>query len=64
MSSYLTDREVATRYSVSRPTIWRWVRLNHLPAPERIGPNTQRWRVAALEDWDAKREQRAHEAAA
>jgi prophage regulatory protein len=49
---YFTDREVAARYEVSRPTIWRWLRMGHLPPPETIGPNTKRWKLATLEDWD------------
>ena len=53
---YLTDREVAARYGVSRPTVWRWLRVGHLPPPETIGPNTKRWRLATLEGWDEQRE--------
>jgi predicted DNA-binding transcriptional regulator AlpA len=29
-------------------TVWRWVRLGVLPAPQKIGPNTTRWSGAAL----------------
>ena len=53
---YLTDREVAARYGVSRPTIWRWLRMGHIPPPEAIGPNTKRWKLATLEGWDEQRE--------
>ena len=53
---YFTDREVAARYGVSRPTIWRWLRAGHLPRPETIGPNTKRWKLAALDEWDEQRE--------
>ena len=52
---FLTDLQVAERYAVSRPTVWRWVRIGHMPAPEAIGPNTRRWRVETLEQWDAQR---------
>jgi predicted DNA-binding transcriptional regulator AlpA len=51
---YLTDLQVAERYVVSRPTVWRWVRIGQLPPPVSIGPNTRRWRIATLDDWDAK----------
>ena len=54
--NYITDRGVGARYKVSRPTVWRWVRIGHLPPPEAIGPNTKRWRVATLDAWDDQRE--------
>lgn len=53
---YFTDREVATRYGVSRPTVWRWLREGNLPPPDTIGPNTKRWKLATLEGWDEQRE--------
>ena len=53
--AFLTDLQVAERYAVSRPTVWRWVRIGHLPTPESIGPNTRRWRIKTLEQWDAQR---------
>lgn len=56
MTNYLTDKQVAKRYVISRPSVWRWVREQHMPPPEAIGPNTKRWRVATLDDWDQQRE--------
>ena len=61
---YITDREVAARYGVSRPTVWRWLREQHLPQPETIGPNTKRWRVSTLENWDKQRETQLTESGA
>lgn len=52
---YLTDKQVAERYQISRPSVWRWARDGLLPPPERLGPNTQRWRVATLEAHDEQR---------
>ena len=49
---WLTDREVAARYSVSRITVWRWSRTGHLPAPYKIGPNTSRWSAEELVEFD------------
>jgi prophage regulatory protein len=40
---YLSDRQLAERFSVSRQTIWRWTRQGVLPAPVHIGP-AARWR--------------------
>jgi len=52
---FITDLQVAERYAISRPSVWRWVRLGHLPPPESIGPNTRRWRIDTLDKWDARR---------
>jgi len=53
---FLNDTEVGWRYGISRPSVWRWLRMGHLPQPETIGPNTTRWRVATLDEWDEQRE--------
>jgi predicted DNA-binding transcriptional regulator AlpA len=34
---YLSAADLATRYSVSKRTIWRWVADGHLPQPEELG---------------------------
>lgn len=47
-TTYLTDRQLAERYGVSRVTIWRWARSGRLPAPVRLGANTTRWRSDAV----------------
>jgi prophage regulatory protein len=52
-SLFLTDIAVAKRYSVSRPTIWRWVKsLDGFPSPIQISAGTTRWRLVDLEAWD------------
>lgn len=38
------------KFSVSAPTIWRWVKSGRLPAPIKLGPNTTAWRVGELRD--------------
>ena len=40
---YLSVGELATRYSVSKRTIWRWVAEGHLPKPEELPGNIRRW---------------------
>jgi len=55
MRNFITDKQVAERYAISRPSVWRWVREQHMPPPEAIGPNTKRWRVKTLDDWDSQR---------
>lgn len=41
---FLTDRALATRYGVSRNTIWTWTRQGILPQPVRLGNACTRWR--------------------
>jgi predicted DNA-binding transcriptional regulator AlpA len=40
---WVTDRYLSEYYSVSRVSIWRWVKIGKLPAPQKIGENTTRW---------------------
>ncbi|MDF2578238.1 MAG: hypothetical protein K0S74_1722 [Chlamydiales bacterium] len=49
---FLRDTEVAIRYGISRPTIWRWVKLNKFPKPIKLGAGSTRWRLADLEIWE------------
>lgn len=37
---YLNDKQVAARYSVSRPTVWRWAAAGVIPKPYQIGGST------------------------
>ena len=52
---YLTDKDTAARYTVSRGTIWRWIREGNFPQPVRFGAASTRWRLADLEAWEAER---------
>lgn len=52
---FLSDVEVAKRYGVSRPTIWRWCQTNPgFPAPKQISPGTTRWALSDLQAFDAQ----------
>jgi len=46
---YLSPKDLAERYSVSRRTVWRWVSEGHLPKPEELPGNIRRWRLADIE---------------
>ncbi len=49
---WASDKWLAEYYEVSRATIWRWVKIGKLPAPEKIGENCTRWdfeKIAAAE---------------
>lgn len=50
---YLTTAQVATRYQVSRETVWRWVRQGRLPQPYRFSPQAPRWSESELEAREA-----------
>jgi|SoiMethySBSTD1v2_1073268.scaffolds.fasta_scaffold2704985_2 predicted DNA-binding transcriptional regulator AlpA len=54
---YLSANDLAARYSVHVITIWKWVQRGLLPAPERIGPNSTRWRsdLIAAHEWARRR---------
>lgn len=49
---YLSDKQVAQRYGVSRPTIWRWASEGRLPQPVRLSPCCTRWRLDMLEAFE------------
>lgn len=50
---FMSDREVAERYKVSPPTIWRWVKtLDGFPQPVKLSPGCTRWRSADLEAFE------------
>ena len=52
---YLTDRDLMARFSVSRPTIWRWLAEGVLPRPVHLTPGTTRWLLADIETFEAQR---------
>jgi predicted DNA-binding transcriptional regulator AlpA len=54
-SPYLSDRQVAQRYGISRVSVWRWVSSGRLPRPSRLGPHTTRWRLDDLEHFETQR---------
>jgi prophage regulatory protein len=49
---YLTDRDVAKRFSVHRCTIWRWTCQGDFPKPVKLGGTTTRWRLSEIETWE------------
>lgn len=51
VSQFFTDKNVAARYQVSRPTIWRWLKEGQFPKPVKLAGST-RWRLSDLEKWE------------
>lgn len=52
---YLTDLCVCKRYKISRSTLWRWIKVGHIPAPVRIGPRAVRWLLSELLIWEQRK---------
>ena len=51
---YVSDKQLAERFGVSRPTIWRWVKADpRFPSPIKLSPQCTRWRTADIEAWEA-----------
>jgi prophage regulatory protein len=52
ITAFLRDTEVAIRYGVSRPTIWRWTKNGKFPKPVKLGAGSTRWRSSDIEAWE------------
>jgi prophage regulatory protein len=51
--TYLTDLQVAARYSVHRTTPWRWAKTNSkFPKPVVLSQGCTRWKLLDLEVWE------------
>jgi prophage regulatory protein len=46
------ERQVTTRYSFSRATLWRLVKDRKFPQPIKLGPKTTAWVDAELDSYD------------
>lgn len=53
---YLTDKQIAERYGVSRQTVWRWVQNDQFPKNVKLSPGSTRWKLSDLEAWEAEKE--------
>ncbi|MGM0692765.1 MAG: helix-turn-helix transcriptional regulator [Pseudomonadota bacterium] len=55
--TWLTAKQVATRYEVGIATVWRWAReRDDFPKPKKLGDNCTRWSLASLEQFEDERE--------
>lgn len=51
---YITDKQAADRYGVTRTTIWRWRKTDPtFPSPVSLSPGCVRFRLVDLEKWEA-----------
>ena len=52
--TYLSDIEISKRYSVARPTVWRWHReQSDFPRAIRLTPGCTRWKLSEIEAWES-----------
>ncbi|MEI4235312.1 helix-turn-helix transcriptional regulator [Roseovarius sp. D22-M7] len=54
INCYLSVEQVATRFGVSKDSIWRWTRNGDFPAPVKLRGTTTRWRLADIEEWESQ----------
>lgn len=52
---FLTDRDIAARFSISRNSVWRLVKTGQLPAPIKLFAGSTRWKLSELEAFEAAR---------
>lgn len=53
---YVSDKQLAARFGVSRPTVWRWVKSDpDFPKPVKLSPQCTRWRADQVEAWERSR---------
>lgn len=51
--TYLSDIQLAARYSVHRTTPWRWVKTDPtFPQPVSLTPGCTRWKLSEIETWE------------
>lgn len=51
--TYLSDKQLAERFGISRTTVWRWSKSSSsFPKPVNLGPGVTRWRVSAIEKYE------------
>ena len=57
---YLADRDLAERYGIARPSVWRWAKTQpNFPSPIKLSPGCTRWRLEDVEAWEAQCAKRA-----
>ena len=55
----LTIRDVATRLSVGRSTLYLWISKKEFPPGVRVGRRCARWSERKVEQWIAERPERS-----
>lgn len=51
--TYLSDVDIAKRYGIARPTVWRWHREQRdFPRVVKLTPGCARWKLSDIESWE------------
>lgn len=51
---FLSDKQIAERFGISRVTVWRWRKADPtFPQPITLSPGCVRFRLADVEKWEA-----------
>jgi predicted DNA-binding transcriptional regulator AlpA len=48
--NYLSLKELQTKFSVSRQTVWEWRKYHNFPKPYSLG-GVQRWKEKEVDAW-------------
>ncbi len=59
MKNFLTDKDIAERYQVSRCSPWRWAKNGTFPKPIRLSPGVSRWELRQVEEHEQKQAEQA-----
>ena len=55
--TFLKDIDVAVRFGIQRPTVWRWHRERpDFPRVIKLTPGCSRWKLSEIEAWEKSRE--------
>ncbi|RUO58660.1 helix-turn-helix transcriptional regulator [Pseudidiomarina marina] len=49
---YIDIREVKRNFSISKSTLYRWIKERDFPEPKRFSPRLVRWNKNEVEEWD------------
>ena len=50
---YINDKQLALRFAIARPTVWRWVKGEiGFPKPYSLSPGCTRWKVSEVDTWE------------
>lgn len=53
---YFSDAQLAERFRVSKPTIWRWVKsVQDFPAPIKFSPGCTRWAGSQIQEYERRK---------
>lgn len=54
--TFVSDRQIAARYGIGRPTVWAWVKIDPtFPRPVKLSPGCTRWSLPEIEAWESTR---------